>query len=902
MPRTRALAALEQQAAPLDGIKTYQERIKIEAAGRSIGSLTTYTARSPVSTELTKERVAAQESALKTNSTPVKSGGATDLGINVLTRAHVEIQLAQEIHARRSKSGDLVEFCFGSIINVELAADILREFVGMKILTVRENVGGKWKNVPKNRRRTVCTAAGIQAKQAVSPSNPSPTDLYQWTWNLPLEASEASAALFLNVISIAAHAAAIRSGQEKRLPLPSLRFIPLSDPHHPVPLSNEAASQDCRPDVVALVNFAFCQEKDITALSHRFVLPASPFEYIRQHFPAILDFSAAHRATKGTAVAFMAWFEEQERRNCLDLSRFCWPELQLTAEAKMNDKYNAVLQELVYMRQHRRTQPWMQSILGLVMTTEVMGLIRADTLGLEECLFERSSSRGVIDGIRVCLGLVSSSHVQRGQHEAFKLGHTKTQGPPHLKPPKALKASKANIFAKTEPVAEVTVEYSHRILRFIRLHGRNIHHSPDGTRPEVTYYVHHLVQNNSSLVGRCSRIFCVSRETTESEEHIRRFIGPYALKVYHADHASDCYREVLIGAARHAQVQNVLLPTWEWRYGDALSARGFSSDVVGKYAAPQPTRVVPGVESNRQEIFAQSDLKRLLAQSSGYPEFAQAFIDFAEGIASLTEHKLGHRDLSIGNVLLSRDVACSKAFFSDAVASASELLGARVVFEQRPLERRNGGLLHDMDMAGPVHQPPAGGVRGLNARVFKTSNTPAQPTPQPLQLQKGFRTGTPPFMAIGLLLYGPPHFVAYDLHSLFFVMALFFWSYPAFVDTPFPNPVPAKQRAWPKDVLRWANRPDQFSLADLGLTKRFFFSQPERLQKSLQSTLSEDPWVKDMRYVTLFWAFYGVLWKEIADSEEWSDRCDVTPTELVTALKKAHLKNAHDVEAAASED
>jgi hypothetical protein len=40
---------------------------------------------------------------------------------------------------------------------------------------------------------------------------------------------------------------------------------------------------------------------------------------------------------------------------------------------------------------------------------------------------------------------------------------------------------------------------------------------------------------------------------------------------------------------------------------------------------------VPNVASNRQEVFAQTDLKRLLVQSADYDEFAKAFIDFVEG-------------------------------------------------------------------------------------------------------------------------------------------------------------------------------------------------------------------------------------------------------------------------------
>ncbi|KAJ6541589.1 hypothetical protein B0H19DRAFT_318171 [Mycena capillaripes] len=570
------------------------------------------------------------------------------------------------------------------------------------------------------------------------------------------------------------------------------------------------------------------------------------------------------------------------------MTRFCWPEVQLAVEANLSDSHDAILQELVYMRQQRRTQPWMRSILGLVLTTKIIGVLRADTLGIEQCTFYRDCSRGVLDSVRICLGLVRSNCLQRGQHEAFELFDTKTLAPPHLKskparpsktqPSKTAVDSDLDVFAAEDPA----VEYIHRTVRFIRLRGDRIHYSHDGTSPDIIYYVHHLVQDNGSLVGRCPRIFCVSRET-ESEDAVRRFVGPYALKVYYADHASDCYRDDLISVARKAQVKNVLLPTWEWYYGDALSMRGFPPDVVKKYIDIQAVAVVPNVVRNHQEVFAQSDLKRLLVQCSGYEEFGKAFIDFVEGIASLAEQDLAHRDLSIGNVLLSQDTPCPPSFLSDAAASAKALIGAPVAFTQRALEQRMGGLIHDMDMAGRVprlpEKPPTDGSKSyakLRAVLIKTPVQPERPA-QSVGPQKGFRMGTLPFMAISirLLVNGPPHLVTYDLHSLLFVMALFFWSHPTFLsDVPFPQSVPERRRKWPREVLRWANRPVDFTLAELGALK----------------TLEGDLWTEDSAYLDLFWALYDALWIRLSGSE-CMDRLHVTPAEVEAVLTAQYLQS-----------
>ncbi|KAJ7862129.1 hypothetical protein B0H14DRAFT_512333 [Mycena olivaceomarginata] len=114
--------------------------------------------------------------------------------------------------------------------------------------------------------------------------------------------------------------------------------------------------------------------------------------------------------------------------------------------------------EVVYMRQQRRSQPWMRSIVGLVITTRIIGVLRADTLGIEQCTFDRDCSRGVLDSIRICLGLVRATSLQRGQHEDFELADTKTLAPGHLKSKKG-----QDVFA---PEASA-VEYNHRTVRFI---------------------------------------------------------------------------------------------------------------------------------------------------------------------------------------------------------------------------------------------------------------------------------------------------------------------------------------------------------------------------------------------------------------------------------------------------
>jgi hypothetical protein len=65
-----------------------------------------------------------------------------------------------------------------------------------------------------------------------------------------------------------------------------------------------------------------------------------------------------------------------------------------------------------------------------------------------------------------------------------------------------------------------------------------------------------------------------------------------------------------------------------------------------------------------------------------------------------------HRDLSIGNVLLKGEPECPVEFWSEAAASAKAILNVDVTFTQRTRDIEEGGLLHDMDMAGVYSPPP----------------------------------------------------------------------------------------------------------------------------------------------------------------------------------------------------
>ncbi|KAJ6516375.1 hypothetical protein C8R45DRAFT_1087453 [Mycena sanguinolenta] len=798
-----------------------------------------------------------------------KSRGSTDLGIDVL--------FAEYLHSRRSS---LIECLFGSLVDISSCVGILREFLLMSVLSVQKEVDKEWKDIGEDSEgfNAASTTAAVHANDAVKPCENLPPDPYKWQWGLTAQPPEApaAAALFFNVVAIAAHAASIRSVNATHHPLPSLRFITLPDTQRTVPLSKvSATAEDCYPEILALdlATFSEAPKADCSSGLH-FRLPNCPFEYIRNVFPDVLKFTDKQKAANGSAIrAFEKWFQDQEIKTHLDLSRFCWPQVELTAEAIFTDLAHSISQELVCMRQQRRTQPWMGFILGLVVTTKVFGVLRADALGVEQCTFDKCSSRGVLDSIRICLGVVRSNALQRGQHEAFELSETKTLDHPHLKA-----TSDNNSGADVFSAPGAMVEYHHRTARFIVLRGSRVHYSQDGSRPDTRFYVHHLVQDNGSLVGRCTRIFCVSRER-QAADGVRNFEGPYALKLYNADCGSDCFKDDLIQVARDGQVKNVLLPTWEWYYDDTLSARGFPPEILKTFRDAEVALL--NVASNRREVFAQSDLKRHLAQSADFDEFAMAFGDVVEAIASLLQKSLLHRDLSIGNILLSKDVSWAPSFLSEATAAAQEILGTVVLFTQRPLEQRTGGLIHDFDMAGRLSPEQVTSDSDSDYEGDEDIDEELEVPVAAGGTHKGFRTGTPPFMAIRLLVEGPPHRPSHDIHSLLFVMLLFYYSYPKFVDISFPSQVPPQNRAWPEDVLRWANRTVAFTHGNL---KRGFFQYRSGLRRLLKRTFREDLWTRDSRYLDLFWALYDALWIQSSAGPEWIDRSEVDVEEVHKAL------------------
>ncbi|KAG6879975.1 hypothetical protein C0992_008568 [Termitomyces sp. T32_za158] len=290
---------------------------------------------------------------------------------------------------------------------------------------------------------------------------------------------------------------------------------------------------------------------------------------------------------------------------CLDLSSVCFPNMLIPGEGKQTDMRAAIGQAMVYMRQQRRTQPWQRFCLGLMVTKDKMGLLRSDATGVEECVFPKNIGRGVIESIRLSLGILIATDQELGQHPSFFLrsvtkvvkkdegddignddngqGAKKRRSRPVSVTLGKERKSKKLRSQTSQPIPSSPTDppprprrLTYREVNWIildegKLHGRHL-----SDQVPTKFYVKYLIEDRGSLVGRCTRVWCVYQEVFESDPLLDRYQnelskgnrvmkGPYALKLYNADMFSEAYeQDILVKAVkihRSTPLDGVLLPT-----------------------------------------------------------------------------------------------------------------------------------------------------------------------------------------------------------------------------------------------------------------------------------------------------------------------------------------------------
>ncbi|KAF5367272.1 hypothetical protein D9615_010449 [Tricholomella constricta] len=860
---------------------------------------------------------------------------------NKVMRQEVSESLFNWLNSRW-RSADLVGHVLGDIVSIPLAARITLSLLRCGVLTV--NLNGEILN--RDQWPRACNhAASCASLASKTDSTPQSTD-YVWTWAEELGTGKGChAENFVNIVGMAAYLAAGMTDQaqlSKRTP--TLRFTRLSRRRRlPLPL-HPPGGQGFPPDFVALPSSAFVSDRDQTRLNEYQERP-SALGLIEAYFPSLFepysrllsaavvtltdsDHSGSDAAQSLSTKPNDAEYDPQLLSNLeelstqlemnqlpipplwvtsavkkhresrfLDMSRVCYPNVLVPGEGKQTDMGAALIWCARHMDQQRCVQPWLRFCLGLMATKDELGLLRADATGIEECVFRKDTGRGVIEAIRLSLGIMLATDQELGHHPAFSLRDTEALPVPELDATTSKKRPAPS--SLTPPPAK----YRFKEVNFVTLENskRHLPESSVTSENHTRYYTKYLLEDQSSLVGRCTRIWCAYREVSGCEReslanvhkidsHMPIFIGPYALKFYCADIQSEAYGKDILKVAQKAQdegiIKHVLLPTDVWYLGK-------NSDVVRNLVVATKPENSGFDIVDREEIVKISAFKRTLAQFETGCEFYGAIIGVLKAIGELQDAGIMHRDVSFGNIVLSDEKYANSDKECEGVnidSGDGKAVRAALVRRQSILMPSSGGL-HDLDSAASIPKS----VPKLERPVLWTSKGVKTISKAPSNKRitgPDFRTGTTPFMSIPLLS-GEQNSVYDDLQSTFFVLYLSMLTF----DTPAPNCYPEAPRTtlphWPTEVQRWAD--DSVSMEDLGTRKqKFFQSQAAWLVCLIDNGLKF--WLVDPVDRTLdechgaaLLEFHQAIWTKVEESTGRMvlfKKLGVKPREVAAALEK----------------
>lgn len=555
--------------------------------------------------------------------------------------------------------------------------------------------------------------------------------------------------------------------------------------------------------------------------------------------------------------------------------------------------------------------------MGLIVTKDKFGILRADATGIEECIFEKASSRGVVDVIRVALGITLATEQERGVHPSFSFREKETSVETDAKCSAPLgeesveqkaHVSKTGSLPPTKPPAREPKTFRHRKVDIVTLPNNKLH--PEASaNGETRFYAKTLIEDRGSLIGRCTRVWCVYAEVLADEKIkvVQKyniptmapiFSGPYALKLYCADVLSEAYKDDILSKVIKANPRHVLLPTKMWHLGQV-------SDVVrGLEVGALPPKIKPSDFKDRQEIVTVSPLKRTLGQFATAEEFYEALIGTVKAIEALAAIGIIHRDVSMGNIVLNCE---DYDPLESEVVSTRTSLGHVFLVRRAPVHIGLGGGLHDLDMAAfipkqkPVEELALTWEAALDYMNGKTTSTPwsarkaLREVPEDPRLEAC--VGTTPFMSSRVLL-GKQHSVYDDLQSAFFVHYLSLFSY----DTPGPHrylgQLDSSIPLWPHACMMWAHRGNE-SMANVGRIKKGFFQEksPQPWQEIARLhcrefwTSPDRPGVTgtllDVPHWVPLMAFHSALWEINEGCEDLNAKVTAKPCDVISALENA---------------
>ncbi|KAJ2918864.1 hypothetical protein MD484_g1531, partial [Candolleomyces efflorescens] len=574
----------------------------------------------------------------------------------------------------------------------------------------------------------------------------------------------------------------------------------------------------------------------------------------------------------------------------------CFQGFGVTGEVKTTEFCKAIAQELVHVQQHGRAQPHLQFVLGIAKVGERITFIREDAIGTEEVTLNGKKGSGVLEIIRLALGLGVATAQMLGAHPGFELSdddevsiELKEDAP--AVPTRVATDSSADSSEHSLFVTDSETSGGKR--------KRGPNTATSSKHPRLTpplkywapspvffninkqrYFLEHLAQGRRSITGRQTRVWCAYLELEPGDlqdpppkrdggrvlpsiheddlvkakallaSKSRVFVGPYALKIQYADMDSPAMTNRIVENIQDRMRQNpekgykyLLVPEWIHRGDEVITAiRGFES-------------VPPTVEKNyirRQELVSVSLFKRTLGHYCSLGEVCRAVADGYRAILWLHETGYVHRDLSDGNLLLARETPTT---FTGPHSKSVQYGGrneAITLVRRRPHKPKDVfGLVHDLDMAAlvqalqPVPSPPPVEPSSPMDEEDTIWASMASDDLEPQQERSGkndeevrlrHRTGTPPYMSVRILRgLSEAHCVHDDAESLFYVLYLFPFQHPLPANQcMYPGPLPRYRATLPHAIKKWAGGWNQ-DLEFLGLTKQAFFQDTAAVTSQLGS-------------------------------------------------------------------
>ncbi|KAJ3510305.1 hypothetical protein NMY22_g16013 [Coprinellus aureogranulatus] len=425
----------------------------------------------------------------------------------------------------------------------------------------------------------------------------------------------------------------------------------------------------------------------------------------------------------------------------VDSSRINWAGLVATGEVRRKDPNDSMLQEFIYMERQRLAQPYLRYVPGFTCTRFECAFLRSDAMGTEECRLKKSHGWGVMDKLEeevhaeesfvrnyeterqpnyerelsevsICIQGGDFPQANATLQSGSLLRSSTTDSAEGGSPVSGSACNKRKANSKLQPQGKRA-----KALRELRARKAIFVTIPDAANPakKTRFYLDYIAVNRGGLAGRATRVWCVYQEILEvqaARDAIRHedlqealealetkgrvFVGPYALKLQNVDMQSAYYKDdvqAIIKAKAEEDPEGsrfVLIPQSIWKGAKILDAiRGLKSkeDV--------PARVVEHVYE-RQEVFSLSLYKRTPKHYKSFAEVGNAVSDVFQAILWLDKHRIVHRDISIGNVLLNQEEPTS--FVAPRIVEADD---ESILLCRRQPSQLAGvyGLLHDLDMA-----------------------------------------------------------------------------------------------------------------------------------------------------------------------------------------------------------